>query len=100
MFVVPASFKRKLVKVPLGCLTYSHRLCVSRENHNILWPEGAKGAELAPLVANLLRNAQADRQVPRLGRGNPRANVIAHPLPSSIRLNAREHIEAGLPILT
>jgi hypothetical protein len=21
----------------LGCLTYSHRLCVSRQNHNILW---------------------------------------------------------------
>jgi hypothetical protein len=30
----------------LGCLTYSHRLCMSRGNHNILWPESGKSADL------------------------------------------------------
>jgi len=33
----------------LGCLTYSHPLCVSRQNHNILWPLCATRTELRKL---------------------------------------------------
>jgi len=37
--------------MPLGCLTYSHRLCMSRKNRNILWPLCAKRTELRTCLA-------------------------------------------------
>ena len=52
--------------------------------------------KLPPLIPDFLRDAQAHRQVPRLRSRQPRANVIAHPVPTVAVLNARKHIKAGL----
>src|SRR6267143_3275307 len=55
--------------------------------------------KLPPLIPNFLRDAQANRQVPRFRSSDARTNVIAHPIPATAArtagLNASEHIEAG-----
>ncbi len=54
------------------------------------------GGEGPALVADLGREAQADRQLPALGRAHARADVAAHPLPRGVGLDRGEHVEAGL----
>ena len=52
--------------------------------------------EIRPLIAELGREAQADRQVVPLGNRHPRPDMRAHPLPTAVRLNAGELVEARL----
>src|SRR5262245_65362372 len=53
------------------------------------------GRELPLLITDLCRKAQADGELPALRRARPRPDVIADPFPRAVRLDAREHVEAG-----
>src|SRR5580692_2669762 len=59
------------------------------------FPRPGIGRKRSPLVTNLIRQTHADRPVPRLWNADSWANVIAHPLPSPVRLNAGEDIKAN-----
>src|ERR1044071_1568582 len=50
----------------------------------------------AALISDLGRKAYTDRQSPFVGRANTGTNMIAHPLPAMVGLNAGKHIQPGL----
>jgi len=60
------------------------------------FPGPGVGGEFGALVANFVRQTYSHRPVPRLRNAEARADVIAHPLPAPIRLNAGEDVKAGL----
>src|SRR5207302_11317856 len=46
--------------------------------------------EFAAHIAQLSRHTDSHRPMPRLGNPHPRANMVAHPLPAAVRLDAGE----------
>src|SRR5271156_206198 len=59
------------------------------------FPSPSVGVERSPLVADFVRQTESHRPVPRLRNADARPNMIAHPLPAAIGLNASEDVEAG-----
>ena len=53
------------------------------------------GREPALRVTEFLGDAEANRPVPLYGDRKPRTDMISHPLPPPVGLNAAENVEAG-----
>ena len=65
------------------------------ENRSQLQRPGI-GGEGPLLIADLQRQAEPDGHLPTLRDSDPRADMIPHPLPAGVRLDARKNVEPCL----
>ena len=59
------------------------------------FPGPGVGRKLAPLVTELLRQAEPHRPVPRRGNRDPRTDMVADPFPTAFRLDGGEDVKAS-----